>query len=176
MKHPMKHPMTKRQFTGKHFLCIILGAFGVIITANLALVFFALGSFPGLEVANTYVASQQFDAKRQAQARLGWHSHVRYEHVRYEQGRLVVELVDDAGVAVVPRALRLRVGSATSAREDAVVHPINTGGHYEVVLALRAGSKVIFVDAEAADGTAFSQRHRLVIPQAIPQVIPQVIP
>ena len=173
----MKHPMTKRQFTGKHFLCIILGAFGVIITANLALVFFALGSFPGLEVANTYVASQQFDAKRQAQARLGWHSHVRYEHVCYEHvcyehGRLVVELVDDAGVAVVPRALRLRVGSATSAREDAVVHPINTGGHYEATLTLRAGSKVIFVDAEAADGTAFSQRHRLVIPQVIPQVIP----
>lgn len=151
--------MTKRRFTGKHFLCIILGAFGVIIAANLSLVFFALGSFPGLEVANTYVASQQFDAKRQAQARLGWHSHVRYEH-----GRLVVELVDDAGVAVVPRALRLRVGSATTAREDAVVHPINIGGHYEAELALRAGSKVIFVDAEAADGTAFSQRHRLVIP------------
>ncbi len=38
---------------------------------NLSLLWAALGSFPGLEVANSYVASQNFDADRRTHALFG---------------------------------------------------------------------------------------------------------
>ena len=64
--------MSQRQFTGRHALAVFVGAFGVIILVNIAMAFFAVRSFPGLEVKNSYVASQEFDARRQAQERLNW--------------------------------------------------------------------------------------------------------
>ena len=40
---------------------MVLAAFAVVIAANAALVIAATGSFPGLVVASSYVASQDFE-------------------------------------------------------------------------------------------------------------------
>ena len=64
--------MAEREFTGKHMLAICVGAFGVIITVNLILAYNAVATFPGLEAKNSYVASQQFNERRDAQEGLGW--------------------------------------------------------------------------------------------------------
>mgnify|MGYP001760938923 FL=1 len=61
-----------RPLTGKHVLAITLVAFGVIIGVNVLMAVKAVGTFPGLEVANSYVASQDFDRERAAQAALDW--------------------------------------------------------------------------------------------------------
>ena len=45
--------------------------FGVIIAANLAMLFAATGTFPGLVVKNSYAASQGWDRKTDAQRELG---------------------------------------------------------------------------------------------------------
>lgn len=148
-----------RKFTGWHFLLIICGAFGTVVTANLTLAYFALGSFPGLDVANTYVASQQFDAKRQAQQALGWTG-----TVSYQEGRIAVSLRGPDGTNPTPQTLRLRIGSATTNREDRTVIPQLANGLYVAAVPLTAGKKTVFIDAVAADGTAFSQRHSLVVP------------
>lgn len=58
--------------TGRRVLAILLGGFGVVVAANLALVLAATGSFPGLVVGNSYVASQEFERLRAAQDALGW--------------------------------------------------------------------------------------------------------
>ena len=60
------------ELKGKHVLGIAVGAFGVIIAVNLVMAYQAISTFPGLEVANGYVASQTFDADRKAQEALGW--------------------------------------------------------------------------------------------------------
>ena len=147
-----------RRFTGWHFLFIMFGAFGAIIAANLTLAYFALGSFPGLEVMNTYVASQQFDIKRRAQESLGWTS-----TVTYHDRTISVLLNGLEGITPVPASLAIRVGSATTNREDQTVIPQIIDGHYVAKLTLTAGNKTVFVEALAADGTAFSQRHTLVV-------------
>ena len=49
-----------------------VAAFGVIIGVNLVLALSAVRTFPGLEVKNSYVASQTFDERRAAQEALGW--------------------------------------------------------------------------------------------------------
>ena len=55
------------KLTGWHVLAIFVGAFGVIIGVNVALAWNAVATFPGLEVDNSYIASQTFDDRREAQ-------------------------------------------------------------------------------------------------------------
>ena len=64
--------MAEREITGRHVLLGMVGAFGVIITVNVVMAWQAVSTFPGLEVKNSYVASQTFDAERKAQLALGW--------------------------------------------------------------------------------------------------------
>lgn len=67
----------KGEFTGRHMLIIMLSAFGVIIAVNLVLAYFAAGSWTGLVVKNSYVASQKFNkhlADVEAQNKRGWKS------------------------------------------------------------------------------------------------------
>jgi nitrogen fixation protein FixH len=52
-----------KQFTGKHMLFSMVAFFGVIIAVNLTMARFAVTTWSGLVVPNTYVASQQFNAK-----------------------------------------------------------------------------------------------------------------
>ena len=48
------------ELTGKHVLAITVSAFAVIIGVNVLLAVKAVSTFPGLEVDNSYVASQGF--------------------------------------------------------------------------------------------------------------------
>ena len=65
------------EFTGKHMLFMMLAFFGVIIGVNLIMATFATSTWTGLIVKNSYVASQDFNAKLEkarTQDALGWTS------------------------------------------------------------------------------------------------------
>lgn len=53
-------------FTGKHMLGVLILFFGTIISVNLVMAYYASSTWSGLVVQNTYVASQQFNAKASA--------------------------------------------------------------------------------------------------------------
>ena len=55
------------ELTGKHVFAITAGAFAVIIGVNVLLAVKAVSTFPGLEVGNSYVASQGFNTRKAAQ-------------------------------------------------------------------------------------------------------------
>lgn len=64
-----------RRLTGRHVLAALAVFFGVIFAMNAALVYYALSSFPGLDVASSYKAGQAFEgdvAAARAQASRGW--------------------------------------------------------------------------------------------------------
>lgn len=66
--------MTKT-FTGRHMLAIIVGFLVVVIAVNLVMARFAITTFGGTVVDNSYVASQKFNRwldEAQAQSTLGW--------------------------------------------------------------------------------------------------------
>lgn len=66
--------MTKR-FTGWHATTILVAMFGVIISVNFIMARFAVRTFSGTVVDNSYVASQHFNrwlAAAEAQRELGW--------------------------------------------------------------------------------------------------------
>jgi nitrogen fixation protein FixH len=145
-------------FTGRHFLLIMAAAFAIIITANLTLAYFAVGSFPGLDVANTYVASQHFNNRRQAQDALGWQS-----HITYERGVLQLRLIDAQGAPAMPHTLTMRVGAAATGQMDQVLDIEAAAGYYTAPVMLANGNWVVFIDAVAEDGTLFSERRALVL-------------
>lgn len=143
----------QRELTGRHVLAITLAAFGVIIAVNLALAFLAVGTFPGLEVPNSYVASQQFDRDRNAQKSLGWTA-----SASHDGATLSLALTGPDGMPVRPQALTATVGRPTHTRDDQTPAFRPEGGLYTAPLRLEPGLWTIHLRATAPDGTPFRQR------------------
>lgn len=64
-----------RVFTGWHMTGIVVAMFGVVIAVNFVMAGYAIGTFGGTVVDNSYVASQHFNswlAEARTQRRLNW--------------------------------------------------------------------------------------------------------
>lgn len=145
--------MTQKQLTGRHVLMIFGGAFGVIISVNMLLAYSAVSTFPGLEVKNSYVASQQFNDRKAAQEALGWT--VRADAVA---GQVVLQITDAQGAPVRVGALQAVIGRATHVGDDITPEFIFDGARYVAPVDLGAGNWNIRMTALAEGGTTFSQR------------------
>ena len=145
--------MGQRELTGRHVAAIFVAGFGVIIAVNLALAYSAVKTFPGLEVANSYVASQQFDDRRAAQEALGWQV-----KASARDGEVWLSITDGAGAPVEVAALEATLGRATHVQDDMVPEFVFNGEAYVADVPLGAGNWNIRMVARAADGTEFSQR------------------
>jgi len=80
-----------RGFTGRHMTAILVGFFAVVIAVNVLMANLAVGTFGGVVVENSYVASQHFNrwlGEAATEKKLGWKSQV----ARQPDGRLLVEL------------------------------------------------------------------------------------
>lgn len=142
-----------RELTGGKVLAITVSAFAVIIGVNVVLAVMAVSTFPGLEVKNSYVASQVFDAERKAQQALGWaltESH--------EGGELRLAFRDRDGLPVEVDRLSAVVGRATQASEDIRPDFVYRNGDYVAQVPLAPGKWMILLEAFAKDGTRFHQR------------------
>lgn len=154
----MTEPAKTKVITGWHVFVVIAAAFSVIIMANLTLTWFALGTFPGLDVPNTYVASQQFNDRQKAQLALGWST-----QLSYANGQVYLVFHDRDGAIVFPDSLTLRVGQSTNARTDQDIPLIKNDGGYHADQDLPKGNLVFDIEALAKDGTVFSERRRMII-------------
>lgn len=144
---------TERQFTGRHALMVFCGAFAVIIGVNIALAVSAVKTFPGLEVKNSYVASQEFDDRRTAQEALGWSV-----YASANGGLVVLEITDEFGNPVEVSHLNAVLGRATHVKDDIRPEFKFDGSAYVAPAELGAGNWNIRMTATAQDGTEFTQR------------------
>lgn len=145
--------MAQREFTGRHMAFVCVGAFGVIIAVNLALAYNAVATFPGLEVKNSYVASQEFDVRRDAQLALGWS--VRAD-ARDDQ--VILSITDADGAPVEVKKLSATLGRATHVNDDMEPPFEFDGTAYVAPVELGSGNWNIRMVARADDGTEFTQR------------------
>ncbi len=148
------------EITGRQVFGFTVGAFGIIIAVNLLLAYKAVSTFPGLEVANSYVASQDFDRNRLAQEGLGWSLTASYEAV---EQRLYLRLVDADGRVAPVSDLTVLVGRTTEAREDQAPPLQAAAGLWTTPLTLGHGKWLLRVEARSKDGTLFSQRISLFV-------------
>lgn len=139
--------------TGRKVFFGMSAAFGVIIAVNLFMAYSAVRTFPGLEVKNSYVASQNFDADRAAQEALGWSI-----SAEVHQEELQLAITNDAGQPVEVAELTGTFGRATSVRDDQTPDFVFDGTLYRAPITTSAGNWNLRFEAVAEDGTMFRQR------------------
>lgn len=142
-----------KPLTGAKVLAMFVAFFGLIIAVNLTMAYNAIKTFPGLEVDNSYVASQTFDADRAAQERLGWKV-----EPSYDGKTLSVVIRDREGLPAPVAELKILIGRTTMAADDQKPAMVLSGGVFSAPLTLAPGAWLIHLEAKAADGTPFRQR------------------
>ncbi len=140
------------RITGWHVFAMFAFGFGIIIAVNVTLAVNAVRTFPGLEVKNSYVASQSFDDDRAAQLALGWQVKA---WLTDDQLYLTVMSGDQPVVPVVERAV---FGRATSVAADQAPRFVHDGEAFVAPVTAGAGNWNLRIVLRAADGTRFQQR------------------
>lgn len=146
-----------RELTGRGVLFITVGAFSVIIGVNLVMAYFAVQTFPGLEVSNSYVASQGFNDRLAHQRALGWTT-----DADLTGGLLRVTIADAAGNPVPVTDLQATLGRPTTEREDFTPTMRFVDGAYVAEVDVDYGNWNLHLLAFAADGTEYRQRIGLI--------------
>ena len=141
------------QFMGGHMFVTVLLAFTTIISVNLALAYNAVATFPGLEVKNSYVASQNFDVRKAAQEALGWEV-----SAVAEGGVLRLVMNGPDGAPVYPTEMNAVLGRATQIKDDQVLEFTHDGTAFVAPVDLAPGNWNIRMSATAEDGTLYSRR------------------
>jgi nitrogen fixation protein FixH len=141
------------ELTGRKVLAITVTAFTVIIAVNVVMAYKAVSTFPGLEVENSYVASQTFDADLKAQKALGW----KLTH-DYVGGKLRLDFTDANGQPAPVASLDVLLGRTTEAKDDTHPEFALQSGVFVAPVALAPGKWMMHVSAKAPDGTLFRQR------------------
>jgi len=148
------------EFTGRKMLLVMVSFFAVIMSVNFFMAYSAISTFPGLEVENSYVASQQFNKRAAAQRALGWS----IQFTR-EGNELVLNLQDRNGAEVIPASISAVIGRPTFAGDDVTLDFRLVGNEYRAQADLAPGPWRLFLDAVAQDGTLYKKRLHLVVDQ-----------
>jgi len=150
-------PTQPKQFTGRKMLLVMVSFFAVIISVNLYMAYSAVSTFPGLEVENSYVASQQFNDRAAAQRALGWEV-----SLSREGNELVLDLQDADG-PVIPASISAVIGRPTFSGDDIDLQFGLVGSSYRAEAELASGPWRLFLDVVAQDGTFYKKRLHLVV-------------
>lgn len=141
-----------RAFTGRKMLLVMVGFFGVVIAANMTMLWFALDSFGGLVVKNSYVASQQFDRDVEAARAMPIHAWT----IRAERaaGRLDITVADAEGAPIEGVSLAAVIGRRTHQREDIDVVFAELGdGRYRADAAIGPGAWRMTLTSDGIEGS-----------------------
>lgn len=142
-----------RKITGRHVFAIFATAFGIIFAVNMLLLYKAVGTFPGLEVKNSYIASQDFNVRNAAQRNLGW-----TPDAQYSDGKLHITITGESGSLVFPEAVEMRVGRPTHGREDQSVTLEQSFDGYWFETVLGDGKWFVYLTTTSLDGVDYSTR------------------
>lgn len=139
-----------KAFTGRHMTAILVGFFAIVIAVNLTMARFAMSTFGGKVVENSYVASQHYNEwlkRADAQERLGWDARITLDarrHVLLALGKDGVPLDGIRALATVnhpvgrtpPAALNLEPAAGGVLRSSRPLAP----GRWRIDLIVRHGA------------------------------------
>lgn len=156
------HPEAPREFTGRHMLAIMLAFFGVIIAVNLTLATLAGRSWTGLEVKNSYVASQDYNAAlavADRQRARGWQS-----KLVHEAGSLTLTVTTASGNAVRRAELEALLKRPVHENDDRELKFQEVGpGVYRAATSMEPGAWDIDVRVLAPGDEPYRQVFRILV-------------
>lgn len=141
-----------KQISGWHIFAIFALGFGTIIAVNMTLAWNAVRTFPGLEVKNSYVASQAFDKERAAQISLNWDV-----SARLDDNVLRVRFLQN-GTPIQPDIESAVFGRATSVAQDQTPDFVFDGTMFVAKVTAGKGNWNLRIKARSKDGIAFQRR------------------
>ncbi|MFC5386233.1 FixH family protein [Aquamicrobium segne] len=155
-----------QQFTGRHFLLIMIAFFSVIITVNLAMAYFAYSSWTGFVVRNAHIAGLEFNRKsreHQDQVALGWQT-----TLEGADGIFRFALTDAEG-----RPVELKSGMAIFRRpigdtQDTMIAltPVPNGA-LDAPFALGDGIWNVEIEADAGRDVPWHEIHRITVKNGV---------
>ena len=140
------------EIKGWHVFATFSMAFSIILAVNLTLAYNAIRTFPGLEVKNSYVASQVFDADRKAQIALDWDVSATL------MGDKLSLTILEKGMPISPKIDSAIFGRATNVSQDQFPDFTFDGQALRTRVAGGAGNWNLRLKAQSIDGTKFQQR------------------
>ena len=139
-----------RPFTGKHMIMIMVAFFGVIISVNFLMAYYANTTWSGLVVKNSYVASQEFNGKVEdvkAQEALGWKG-----RLASGNGNLAWTLNDKSGAPVATQSVTVLLRRPVTDKSDATITlSPGTDGIWTSDHKIEDGLWIAIVDAATRD-------------------------
>ncbi|MDW5316736.1 FixH family protein [Rhizobium sp. PL01] len=151
-----------REFTGRHMLIIMLAFFGVIIAVNVVMARFAVTSWTGLVVENSYVASQQFNEKMVAvrtQNDLGW-----VPKLEVADGKITFTLIDRIGNPVTMSGGKATFQHPTFEAADWSVSLVPSGnGQLSASSAVSPGVWVVNIEIDCGLATPYRHSERILV-------------
>lgn len=151
-----------QQFTGRHFLLIMVAFFGVIVAVNVTMAVYANTSWTGFVVRNSYVAGLEFNRKsreHREQVALGWST-----TLTGAGGTFRFALADAEG-----RPVELKAGTATfrrpvsDAQDTTLALAPATGGALDAPFAIGEGAWIVEIEADAGRDVPWHEIHRIVV-------------
>ncbi len=153
-----------KEFTGKHMLMVVGAFFGTIITVNLVMAYFAVGTWTGLVVKNSYVASQYFNEELEDGRRmkeLGWRG-----ALDHDAEGITFQLRGKDGEAMAGLVVKATLKRPTHEQEDTPVELVEkTPGSYVASKKLAPGIWDVDVVAVNAQDQRFRNIYRVTIPE-----------
>lgn len=161
------HGTRPGEITGRTVLLCLLGFFGVVIMANVALVRAATSTFGGVETMNAYQAGLAFNreimAAREQESRQ-WR--VNGNVMRDAQGmaRIDIDVRNAYGLALSGLAIEARLAHPTDARLDHVASVVETrAGLYRGVIEAEPGQWHFVIDIIRGDERMFRSTNRVIL-------------
>lgn len=152
----------KGEFTGRHMLMIIVAFFAVVIGVNVVMATVAIGSWTGLVVENSYVASQEFNGKLQVaheRDALGWQG-----GMAYENGELILTLVDKDGQPIALQGVSVEVSRPIGMKGDRTVDlAVAEDGTHRIALVLDPGVWNAAIVAKVPGEADYEHHARLIV-------------
>jgi nitrogen fixation protein FixH len=155
------------EFTGRHMLLAMVAFFGVIIGVNVLMAVVSSTTWTGLVVANSYVASQEFQDKEDAARRqraLGW-----TPVLTVADGEVRLAVTDGTGHPVELGEVSLLVHRPVGGHDDQTLTlSRDPDGAYVAKLTLARGVWDVVVTAPASAEGPFELDERITVEAGAP--------
>lgn len=154
-----------RRLTGRGVLLWLFAFFGVTFAVNGAFIYFALSTFPGVEVASSYKAGQEFEGEvlaGRAQAERAWTVDAAVRPVG-DDASIEIHFRDKAGADLNGLDVRVQLIHAVDPNHDhAASLPEVASGTYRTVLPnVKAGMWSLTIEAYKGSERLFMSRNQL---------------
>ena len=155
-------PEGEFRFTGRHMFLLVAGFFAVVMAVNVFMAVLATRSWTGLVVENSYVASQEFNAKlttSRARSEAGWAG-----GLAYEQGELVFSLTGADGAPIALDGVTIEVSRPIGVEGDRFVDLVAMAdGSHRVGIDLDPGLWNAAIVARVPGEADYEHRARLIV-------------